>query len=395
MAAPARTPAVPGPSPAAGDLASFVRLMPSAVALTRRSDGRFLEVSDAYAAMFGKERDDLVGRTVIEAGILQPGERASMLKLWDDAAGPQEMTLPPRADGRSRTAIVQGVATMARGEPAYLVCVTDITERVRVESDLLETRALHEALLRAQSDAGEAIGIVDLETQRPVFLNDALRRLYGIPPGEMGRANMWDRLPPDERERIREDMRQRAARGEPGPLIRELTVVKDDGARLPVEVVMQRLTLHGRPHMLSIVRDLTQRKAAERALQDSTLSRAFVRRLLTGILGRARVSEDVVRTLGRELAIESAAPVLGASLDAFRGMGMGDLRLVQQEGNAYTFAGSDLLETQPGRGQSTCYLTLSFLEGAVSKARGAPSLGTEIRCRSRGHDECVFVVVAR
>jgi predicted hydrocarbon binding protein len=107
------------------------------------------------------------------------------------------------------------------------------------------------------------------------------------------------------------------------------------------------------------------------------------------------VSEEVVRAIGRELASESAGATIEESLDAFRGMGVGEVRLTHSEGNAYTFAGSELLEMQPGRGQSTCYLTLSFLEGAVSKHHKSSALGTEIRCQSRGQDECVFVVVAR
>ena len=83
------------------------------------------------------------------------------------------------------------------------------------------------------------------------------------------------------------------------------------------------------------------------------------------------------------------------TLAAFEDLGLGRLRLSDRDGRTYTFEGDDLLEVRPGSTRPTCYLALSYLEGAVRAAEGLATLGAEVKCQSRGDARCLFIVTAR
>jgi PAS domain S-box-containing protein len=144
------------------------------------------------------------------------------------------------------------------------------------------------------------------------------------------------------------------------------------------------------------VQDVTFQKQAAEALRGQTMARGLVRRLFVSIIHRGKVNEGVVREMGRELARERAAGSLDEALRSFHELGFGELSLSKHDDHSYTFVGRDLLERRASSQHPTCYLALSYLEGALAHAtNSAGALGSEIRCQSQGHPECVFIVVPR
>jgi PAS domain S-box-containing protein len=154
----------------------------------------------------------------------------------------------------------------------------------------------------------------------------------------------------------------------------------------------------GKPRLyITQMLDITERKRAEEEARSQLVSRTLVRLLLRDV---AEASTNVTRTreLGKRLvtrANEEGPRELGAYLDAFRTLGGGDVRLVEQAGARYTFTGADLLEVVAESAQPTCHLALGYLEGVVGAATGRPALGAEVACRSQGHAACRFVVQSR
>lgn len=132
------------------------------------------------------------------------------------------------------------------------------------------------------------------------------------------------------------------------------------------------------------------------AMRSQTMARAVIRRVLLELIQRAKVPEKVVRDMGRALATE-AHPQGGIEgyVEEFREMGFGNLRAEEWGGARATFVATDLLERRREAPLPTCFLTLGYLEGAVSAARGKPALGSEMRCQSLGHDACRFVVMTQ
>ena len=142
--------------------------------------------------------------------------------------------------------------------------------------------------------------------------------------------------------------------------------------------------------------DVTERKRAEEALRAQSVTRSLARRLITEIISRGNVQDGVLRETGRALASEvEGGTDLHAYAAAYGGMGFGRLRCAEDANGRVTFTGEDLIERRTTSTLPTCFLTLGFLEGAVSRARGVRALGSELRCQSLGHAECQFNVRTR
>lgn len=145
-----------------------------------------------------------------------------------------------------------------------------------------------------------------------------------------------------------------------------------------------------------LVSDVTARKDAEEAMRRQTLTRPIVRRIVLDLVGRVGATPRAIAEVGRSLAQE----VQGASTpeefaQAFRTMGLGDLKFEKHEGGTYTFHADDLLERRKRSAQPTCHLALGFVEGVVGALHARSALGSEIRCQSQGHPRCVFVAKPR
>ena len=368
------------------------------MAISSLEDGRFLDANDRFLEITGYARAELIGASSLELGMWEdPEDRRRIgetVKAQGELRGFQTRTR--RKDGSLRRARASFSRIVVDGRPCLLSAIEDVTQQREAEEALERQTHLYEALIGAQSQAGEGVCIVDMTSQKAVFVNDALCRLYGITPEEIRERpnnSMWERIAPEERDALR----QRAAARDPnaaGPSMSELTVLHTDGHRIRIEVTVQRFQLDGKPHLLTLVRDVTARRAGEDALRNQGLTRAFARRLLTQLVTRGRVPEDLVRETGRQLADESQAKTVAEHVEAFQRLGLGRLALVRTDGASYTFEGDDLIERRKSAAQPTCHLALSFLEGSVGRAHGAAALGTEVRCQSRGQDKCVFVVSA-
>lgn len=126
------------------------------------------------------------------------------------------------------------------------------------------------------------------------------------------------------------------------------------------------------------------------AVEDRLVRAAFHHLVRNGTLGPVRARE-----LGRALGREARPGELAAHLDAFAHLGLGDLRILSEEPGRCAFAGRDLLESAAGPNAASCALALGYAEGLVEGLHGKRALGSEMTCRSRGHAECTFVVMAR
>ena len=144
----------------------------------------------------------------------------------------------------------------------FTAVVTDITERKRAEEALRESDEQHRALLDNFPD-----GVV-LEIDRKIaYGNPALYKITGYTEEEILNVPPEEFLVPEERERAVERI-GKLLDGTPGAT-REYRVLKKDGDILPVEVTSQVIEYSGKPALLNILRDITQRKRTEEARQEA------------------------------------------------------------------------------------------------------------------------------
>jgi PAS domain S-box-containing protein len=138
-------------------------------------------------------------------------------------------------------------------------------ERVRAEGRLRQTEQRFRDLFENSPDA---ILVEDL-TGKILDVNQAGCVLHGLTRGQLiGKNAVEDLLPADHREDARRNF-QKLAAGKLSWL--EGETVTPDGRVIPVEVRAGRMEYNGIPALLLHVRDITQRRSAESALQSSEM----------------------------------------------------------------------------------------------------------------------------
>jgi PAS domain S-box-containing protein len=128
-----------------------------------------------------------------------------------------------------------------------------------------EAQDLQQAILRAQSDAGEALVIQ--QGERLVYANDAVANILGCSREDLAAmTSMRDFIHPDEVEKLAQRVRRRAA-GEAVEADYRSAVLAKDGRRIDVEVVVVAMDIGGVTHTVAIGRDITERLRAEKEIR--------------------------------------------------------------------------------------------------------------------------------
>jgi PAS domain S-box-containing protein len=141
-------------------------------------------------------------------------------------------------------------------------------ERVQSDVALKQGEARKAAILDAALDC-----IITMDHEgRVVEFNPAAERTFGYPRSEIVGRQMVDAIiPPALRSKHREGIARYLATGEKRLIGRrvEMTAVRANGSEFPVELAISRITLEGPPSFTCYMRDITERKESEEALQRS------------------------------------------------------------------------------------------------------------------------------
>ena len=151
----------------------------------------------------------------------------------------------------------------------HFVAVFDvITDRKQAEALLRESEERFRLLLRNANDAVYVHEVTTDGTGKFIEVNDQACDMLGYSREELLGMGLPDIGVPRQRERLPDIVREIDKMGRS---LFETEHVAKNGRRVPVEVSARRLELRGRPIILSVVRDISERKRMEaehRKLQD-------------------------------------------------------------------------------------------------------------------------------
>ncbi len=148
--------------------------------------------------------------------------------------------------------------------PERTICIygLDTTERNRAEQAL---RQSHDELRAIYDGMVEGLVILDSETKRLVRVNSALCRMLGYTEEELLLMSIMDVHPTDDRagnlQRIQARAEGRVEVDTDVPMLRK------DGSVFYADILGNRLAYGGRPCVLGLFRDITERKEAQAALE--------------------------------------------------------------------------------------------------------------------------------
>jgi PAS domain S-box-containing protein len=135
-------------------------------------------------------------------------------------------------------------------------------ERSRAETALRASEVQYRAIFDASADA---LVLWD-STPRRVDVNPAYERIHGFTREEVLRSEYRAGMPAEYAE-LRRELVQRTLAGTPCAV--ELETMHKNGQRIEVEVRTIPVQFHGEPHVLAIIRDVTERKRMEAAARAS------------------------------------------------------------------------------------------------------------------------------
>lgn len=112
---------------------------PEAISITHES-GRFVEVNDAFTRVFGRTRDEAIGKTALEMGLWSdPAQRGRMIELLERDGAVRDFEIHAKTkQGRPMTMLFSSVPVELDGEMHFVSLAQDATERVEAQRKLRE-----------------------------------------------------------------------------------------------------------------------------------------------------------------------------------------------------------------------------------------------------------------
>jgi len=224
---------------------------------------RVVDVNLAYERMYGKRRDDVIGKTLTE---LVPApfqqERRALVERALAGETAELLTTGFRGDGRPFDLEVRVIPFQHRGVPHVLGIARDITERKKADETMRASEEQYRAIFNASADA---LVLRDADF-RIVDVNATYERMSGWTRDEVLGLDRVVANPAEVAPTIRA-LHERALAGEAIAL--EVPLVRRDGTRYELELRGVPIQHRGEPHVLYMGRDVTERKRTEEALRAS------------------------------------------------------------------------------------------------------------------------------
>ncbi len=240
---------------------------PAWMCITDMGTGRFIEVNDAYSHGLGRTREELIGKTTLEAAIW-PNQEArkkwlSMVQPGVDSGSPGTIEAELQHKDGSTRMVTGSVGVMQWDDSqAFLSTAIDVTERMKAQAALRESEQRYRTVL---DNTGTAIAIVD-ENTFITFANREFEHLSGYSSDEyLGRIKWTQFVHDDDVDRMQEFARRRRTDDDDVPNQYEFRMVTRSGEIRNILLVTEMLP--GTNSNVCSLMDVTELKSAQEELR--------------------------------------------------------------------------------------------------------------------------------
>ncbi|MBN1291951.1 MAG: PAS domain S-box protein [Candidatus Latescibacteria bacterium] len=267
------------------------------------SEGKITEVNDAYCAMSGYERYEIMCMGIGDLDAEEtPEDTAARIERIIVSRSEIFEARHRRKDGSILP--VEVSATFMQEYGGQFVCFCrDMSERKRQDEHI-------ELLGRMLDAAPAAITIHDTEG-RFVYVNQETLSLHGYDNiNEFLDINLHELDVPESEALLAERFKQIAEEGEARF---EVSHYRKDGSTFPLEILAKSIDWHGEPCVLSIATDITDRKHAEEALRENEAKFRGMAENLSDVLFITNIqgSIDYISPSAQKIFFREAAEMIG------------------------------------------------------------------------------------
>lgn len=273
-------------------------------------DGRFLQVNESFASIIGRQPEEVLQLTywdVTPRDYEQKEQETLETIRTTGRFGPYEKEYLHR-DGHRVPIVINGMLVRTHEGDQVWGIVEDITERKRAEQALRASELSYRALFEASSQ-----GVMINDEREFLRVNAAAAKLFGWTEEDMLGRHPRDLSPPtqpDGESSADAAGRHIATCMRKGETRFEWHSLRKDGSPLPLDVVLTRIEMNGRPVIQAMVTDISQRKRAEAELKRALEHERELSQLKSNFV--SMVSHEFRTPLG---IIQSSAEILDDYLD--------------------------------------------------------------------------------
>ena len=234
---------------------------PEPIIITRISDGRILEVNEAWERDCRYRREDVIGRTALNQNFwVDPQQRKHVVSCLQSAGRVSNYeVLFRRADGAVVEALLSAARIEVDGEACAIWSWRNMTEVRTAERRARQSESKFAALF-ATSPVG--LVVTRPRDRRVVEVNDAALALIGVARDEAMGSLVADLGTILNRPEV-EEARERALAGERGMSL-PLRFQRRDGKVVEAEMSGVVVDLDSEPHFVLSVLDMTEQRRVER-----------------------------------------------------------------------------------------------------------------------------------
>jgi PAS domain S-box-containing protein len=224
-------------------------------------NGIIVEVNPAACTMHGYTYEELIGQYPTIVG--HPDYHHLVAEFFQTIkAGDQfqARTANVRKDGSAFPIDIHGTAFTYKGQPHTLAMVRDISEQVRAEEQLREKETQYRSIFEATTDAlliSDLLGYI-------VEVNPEACEMYGYTYEELVNLHAVALVPPALKQVIDERL-QTIQMG--GQFQSQSVGLRKDGTPFNLEIRATPFTYKGKPHILGVIRDITEQVQAYELLE--------------------------------------------------------------------------------------------------------------------------------
>ena len=249
------------------------RLNPTAMSITRQSDGQVIEVNESFLNLTGYQRDEIIGKRYPDLHLTTfPDQTAAEFekRLEQGHSFQNVETAIQVRNGAIKQVILSMDLIHLGDEPHRLCTMMDITDRKQMEEALHQSEAKYRLV---SENTADVIWTVDVASLRFTYITPSIKKMSGYSVQEMLGRTVVDILKPEHRDSIAASIaiQAQAALKTPTSISQtnEVEQICKDGATITVEVSYTFVVNEaGQLHMVGVSRDITERKRMEIAIRE-------------------------------------------------------------------------------------------------------------------------------